>query len=99
MPCIPRIPGSWKLHVPLAFPGRKPSGKADAIFWVCATTCKDHQEVRINETIEDTRATEPYIVLDAAMVGKKVILGEESAGKTGDWVKYRENNNRDIGFM
>lgn len=47
------------------------SGKADAIFWVCATTCKDHPEVRIAEPIDNTKATEPYIVLDAAMVCKK----------------------------
>ena len=47
------------------------SGKVDAIFWVCATTCKDHPEVRIAEPIDNTKLTEPYIVLDAAMVYKK----------------------------
>lgn len=47
------------------------SGKVDAIFWFCATICKDHPEVRIRETIEGTKATEPYIVLDAAMVAKQ----------------------------
>lgn len=47
------------------------SGKVDAIFWVCATICKDHPEVRINEAIEGTTSTESYIILDAAMVGKK----------------------------
>ena len=47
------------------------SGKVDAIFWVCATTCKDHPEVRVTEPIDNTKITEPYIVLDAAMVYKK----------------------------
>lgn len=46
-------------------------GKIDAIFWVCATTCKDHPEVWITESIDNTKITEPYIVLDAAMVYKK----------------------------
>lgn len=45
--------------------------KVDAIFWVCATLCKEHPEIRIVESIENTIATEPYIILDAAMVKKK----------------------------
>lgn len=47
------------------------SGKVDAIFWVCSTICKDHPDVRINEAVDNTKTTEPYIVLDAAMVCKK----------------------------
>lgn len=47
------------------------SDKVDAIFWVCATLCKEHPEVRIKESIPNTKATTPYIVLDAAMVRKK----------------------------
>lgn len=47
------------------------SGKVDAIFWVCATLCKEHPEIKIRESIANTKATEPYIVLDAAMVKKK----------------------------